>query len=352
MADSEHLDNFKSGPEVWNAWQERTRRASRTWAPDLRDLDLHGRDLRMFNLRGVRLSNCNLQEATLSHMDLNGAHLSGADLTGAHLGGSTFFQSLLGSAILRDANFAGADFVTTDFYRTDFRGCILGGTTFANVDLSTAIGLEEATHVAPSTLGVDTLYRSGSSIPELFLRGVGVPESLITYVPSLVGNPLDFYSCFISYNHTDKAFARRLHDTLQGRGVRCWLDEHEMLPGDNLYDAIREGIRLYDKFLLCASKASLTSWWVDNEITNVLAREQELWKARGKRVQSLIPLSLDSYLLHEWQDGKAQQVKDRVAVDFSGWERDNQKFEDEIGHLILALQPDSGGRLPPPKPKL
>jgi len=304
MANSEHLAYFESGSEVWNAWQERTRRASRTWAPDLCDLDLHGRDLRAFNLHGVRLSNCNLQRATLSNMNLNSARLSRANLTEAHLNGSTFFQSLLDGAILRDANFAGADFVVTDFYRTDFRGCILGGTTFANVDLSTAVGLEEANHVAPSTLGIDTLYRSGSNIPEVFLRGVGVPENLITYVPSLVGNPLDLYSCFISYSHTDKAFARRLHDTLQGRGVRCWLDEHEMLPGDDLYDAIREGIRLYDKFLLCASKASLTSWWVDNEITNVLAREQELWKARGKRVQSLIPLSLDSYLLHEWRAGR------------------------------------------------
>jgi hypothetical protein len=29
----------------------------------------------------------------------------------------------------------------------------------------------------------------------------------------------------------DKLFARRLHDTLQGRGIRCWLDEKQMLPG-------------------------------------------------------------------------------------------------------------------------
>ncbi len=46
--------------------------------------------------------------------------------------------------------------------------------------------------------------------------------------------PIEFYSCFVSYSHADKSFARRLYDTLQGRGIRCWLDEHELLPGDDI----------------------------------------------------------------------------------------------------------------------
>jgi len=49
--------------------------------------------------------------------------------------------------------------------------------------------------------------------------------------------PIQFYSCFISYNHTDKSFARRVHDTLQGRVIRCWLDEKQMIPGDDIYEA-------------------------------------------------------------------------------------------------------------------
>src|SRR4051812_37529975 len=92
-------------------------------------------------------------------------------------------------------------------------------------------------------------------------------DKLIEYLPSLlIDNPIQFYSCFISYSHTDKSFARRLHDQLQGRGIRCWLDEHQLLPGDDIYEQVDHGIRLWDKVLLCCSKASLTSWWVDNEI--------------------------------------------------------------------------------------
>ena len=40
---------------------------------------------------------------------------------------------------------------------------------------------------------------------------------------------------FYSYSHADKSFARRLHDGLQGRGIRCWLDEHQMVPGQDIY---------------------------------------------------------------------------------------------------------------------
>jgi hypothetical protein len=78
--------------------------------------------------------------------------------------------------------------------------------------------------------------------------------------PSHLNDPIQFYLCFISYNHTDKAFARRLYDALQGRGIRCWLDEKQLLPGDDIYDQVDRGIRLWDKVLLCCSKASLTSW--------------------------------------------------------------------------------------------
>ena len=70
------------------------------------------------------------------------------------------------------------------------------------------------------------MYLSEGEIPDVFLRGCGVPEDFITYVPSLTAKAINFYSCFISYSHVDRSFDRRLHYELQGRGIRWWLDEH------------------------------------------------------------------------------------------------------------------------------
>jgi hypothetical protein len=56
-----------------------------------------------------------------------------------------------------------------------------------------------------------------------------------------VNDAIEFFSCFISYSHIDKPFAERLFDTLQGRGIRCWLDEEQMLPGDDIYEHVDRG---------------------------------------------------------------------------------------------------------------
>jgi len=171
-----------------------------------------------------------------------------------------------------------------------------------------------------------------------------------------IGKPIEFYSCFISYSHADKAFARRLHDGLQMRGIRCWLDEHQLLPGDDIYEGVDRGIRLWDKVLLCCSEASLTSWWVDKEIATALDKEQQLMRQRaselkGRQVRCLIPLNLDGYLFDEWESPKAKVVKTRMAADFTGWEHDNTRYEAAFEKVVTALRIE-GGREEPPAPKL
>ena len=109
---------------------------------------------------------------------------------------------------------------------------------------------------------------------------------------------------------------------------------------------------MWDKVLLCCSEHSLSSWWVDHEIATAFNKEQQLMKDRRKKVLSLIPLNIDGFMFSdEWSSGKRQQIKERLAADFTGWEKENAKFEEQFERVVKALQIE-GARVEAPVSKL
>jgi hypothetical protein len=202
------------GPEgvnEWNRWRE-----SREPMPDLSAVNLF-----KAILTGANLSEVNLSGATLIGAILDGANLSEAKLVGTNLSGTR----------VRTANFHRAR-------------CSL--TAFANIDLSETKELESILHLGPSTVGIDTLFRSRGRIPEAFLRGCGVPESVIINRFALIGaiEPIQFYSCFISYSSKDEEFARRLHGRMRDEKLRVWCAPEDIKGGRKILDQVETAIHV------------------------------------------------------------------------------------------------------------
>ena len=170
------------------------------------------------------------------------------------------------------------------------------GTVFANIDLSKIKGLERIKHLGPSEIGLTSIVRSEGGIPEIFLRGTGVSDSLITYIKSLTTKPIEFYSCFISYSHKDDEFTKCLYQRLREKKIRVWYAPQTMQAGQKIYEQIDSAIRISDKLIVILSENSMHSEWVSTEISR--AREREI--REGRRI--LFPIRLvDFEAILNWQ---------------------------------------------------
>jgi hypothetical protein len=133
-------------------------------------------------------------------------------------------------------------------------------TVFGDVDLASVIGLDTCIHRGRSTIDYHTLQKSGP-LPLKFLRGVGLPDLFIDYLPSQLNQAIQHYSCFISYSTQDQEFADRLYADLQNSAVRCWFAPHDLPIGEEIREGIEAGIKLRDKVVLILSDHSIQSEW-------------------------------------------------------------------------------------------
>jgi uncharacterized protein YjbI with pentapeptide repeats len=320
VANAEHVKILKQGIKVWNAW----RLANPTLTPDLYGADLHGADLRdayLFDaiLSGADLVHADLSDAKLTLVSLTAANLSDAVLSDADLGVAN-----LSDASLWHANLSGANLTGANLFEANLSGAKLSGakltharlqeTIFADVDLANIIGLDTCSHLGPSTIDDRTLQKSGP-LPLKFLRGVGLPDMSIDYLPSLLNQAIQRnYSCFISYSTKDQEFVDRLYADLQNTGVRCWLDKHDLRIGAKTWDAIDEAIKLRERLLLILSKNSIESDWVEDEVQKAFAEE------RNRKQLILFPVRIDDEVM-DTSEPWARKLRDQRHIgDFLRWQ--------------------------------
>ena len=381
MTNDDHLFLLLRGSVAWNKWRQRNpniradlrdvdlskatlsqadfdlRNLSRA---DLSGVDLTGADLSGLDLSGVDLSRADLSGADLSGVDLAHAKLKEADFTEANLTGTNLFSADLFGAILyaaklsranlgqanltfadlRDADLTGADLSRasldyanlchTNLSYANLSHAGLVETVLGGIDFTKAIGLAECNHDGPSIIDHRTLLLS-ENLPISFLRGCGLPDIIIEYLPSLRGEALQFYSCFISYSSKDQPFADRLHADLQNAGVRCWFAPHDLPIGAKTWDAIDEAIRLRDKLLVILSEASIGSDWVEDEVNKAYAEE------RDRKTTVLFPVRLDDVVMttpEPW----ARKLRDQRNIgDFRNWRR-VARYKKSLERLLRDLK--------------
>jgi hypothetical protein len=179
-------------------------------------------------------------------------------------------------------------------------------------------------------IGIDTIFLSKGSIPEVFLRGAGVPDDLIDYMTSLVSKP--YYSCVVCYSDEDRDFSDRLYADLRTNGVRAWYFRKDARWGEPTWGEIDRSIKDYDKVVVICSENSLQSGPVLREIERALQREDR----EGKNI--LLPIRIDDYIFDRWEHPRKADVVSKVVGDFRGWEQDADKYEAAFTKLLEALE--------------
>jgi hypothetical protein len=320
VANEQHLRILKQGTDAWNRW----RLENPEIVPDLSGANLIRAGLSEANLIGADLRVADLSRADFSGADLRVADLRGADLSGAYLNG----------ADLSGASLELAHFIRTELSGANLSKAIIGWTVFASVDLRGVKGLDKVHHIGPSTIGIDTIYLSQGEIPEVFLRGAGVPDDFIKYMRSLTGKALQFYSCFISYSDKDRDFVEHLYKDLQSNGVRTWYFPEDAKWGESVWGEIDRAIKIYDKIVVVCSQNSLQSGPVLREIERALQREDREHK------NILFPITIDDYVFNEWKHERQADVLKKVVGDFRAW-RDYSSYQKAFGKLFEGLQAES-----------
>jgi uncharacterized protein YjbI with pentapeptide repeats len=330
----------------------------------LSQANLHRGDLASATLDDANLFNADLSDANLSKAalcnttlfaaDLQRANLQKANLTNANLLDAILDDANLGAAVLNWANFSRARLRNVSFLSADltgatlngavlegaqFENCFFGRTVFGDVDLSATLGLETAQHRGRSSLGVDTVMRSGGNIPEEFLRGCGIPEEMVARFPSFIAAALRHHHCFITFVPADVEFAKQLHARLHSKGIRCWLNPLSLSTTTDVPNVFDNEVRDGDKILLCISKRMLLDKRGRNSLQQIFHQARAESEA-GRRINSQpLLLNLDDFILSdEFQNEFSNSVPSFSVLDFTNIQADTVRFDASASQLVRQLQ--------------
>jgi hypothetical protein len=128
------------------------------------------------------------------------------------------------------------------------------------------------------------------------------------------------YRAFISHNKKDSQIAQKIGSYLVENHIDVWFDRWSVYAGDSLTDEISKGIIASNVFILLASKNSMASKWVKEELKIALNRRIADQDFR------FITIKLDDCSLHPF-------LKDYLYIDF----KNRRKFKHVMNEVITSI---------------
>jgi TIR domain len=129
-------------------------------------------------------------------------------------------------------------------------------------------------------------------------------------------------SAFISHASSDKSFVRQLASDLEKHGIKTWVDEAQIGPGDDFISKIEEGIMKASHIIIVLSRQSSISSWVREE-----THAAQIYSIRSEA--KIVPLLLGELNTEEIP----LLLRSRLYVDF----REPHRYEDEFCRLLSAF---------------
>jgi hypothetical protein len=125
------------------------------------------------------------------------------------------------------------------------------------------------------------------------------------------------FDIFLSHNSKDKPAVRRLGKALTKRGLRVWLDEWELVPGQTWQDALEQIIKTVKAAAVLFGPAALGPW----EEPEMRACLSEFVKRRlpvipvllpGAPKEPELPLFLQAFTWVDLRKGLKKEALDRL----------------------------------------
>jgi len=139
---------------------------------------------------------------------------------------------------------------------------------------------------------------------------------------SLDINKANKKAIFLSYSWANKQIIRRLNDILQQNDCDCWIDDHKMQGGSELFGEIDNGISDCQVFISCCS----------NSYGSSVNCQRELLLACDRK-KLIIPVLVATCDPWPPKGQMGPLLAGKIYIDLSS----DEKFEKTVDQLIIAI---------------